>query len=222
MTDERTERRALEELVRSPDVWAKWDAARRLMAAKQMQSAATNEDFRNSFRELGRTAISGRPPTRQSRESADDAQRQSDTARRRFSDNLTAAAKKLAKLQISDNHNSATGRRFKIQIAAAVLIQIVAQHAHTSKGGNVATEVLRRDGEAPGRGALGHDHELAPLWRERRGLPRDRVFRKFVTFEKVPDSTFAYASLTHERASDPGPQFQGGGEDVFPGADHCV
>ena len=26
-----------------------------------------------------------------------------------------------------DNHNSATGRRFKIQIAAAVLIQIVAQ-----------------------------------------------------------------------------------------------
>jgi hypothetical protein len=44
-----------------------------------------------------------------------------------FSDNLTAAAKKLAKLQISDNHTSATGRRFTIQIAAAVLIQIVAQ-----------------------------------------------------------------------------------------------
>ena len=60
MTDERTERRALEEFVRGPDVWAKWDAARRLMAAKQMQSAATNEDFRNSFRDLGRTAISGR------------------------------------------------------------------------------------------------------------------------------------------------------------------
>jgi hypothetical protein len=32
-----------------------------------------------------------------------------------FSDNLTAAAKKLEKLQISDNHNPATGRRFKIR-----------------------------------------------------------------------------------------------------------
>ena len=31
------------------------------------------------------------------------------------------------KLQISNNHNSATGRRFTIRIAAAVLIQIVAQ-----------------------------------------------------------------------------------------------
>ena len=30
-----------------------------------------------------------------------------------LSDIQTAAAKKLAKLQISDNHNSATGRRFK-------------------------------------------------------------------------------------------------------------
>jgi hypothetical protein len=60
MTDERTEARAFEDFVRGADVWAKWDAARRLMAARQMQSAATNEGFHNSFRELGQTAISGR------------------------------------------------------------------------------------------------------------------------------------------------------------------
>jgi hypothetical protein len=60
MTDERTDSRALEDFVRAEDVRAKWDAARRLMAAKQMQSAANNEDFRTSFRELGRTAISSR------------------------------------------------------------------------------------------------------------------------------------------------------------------
>jgi hypothetical protein len=55
----RTEGRALEDFVQGPDVWAKWDAARRLMAARQMQSAATNEGFQNSFRQLGRSAISG-------------------------------------------------------------------------------------------------------------------------------------------------------------------
>lgn len=60
MTAERTEERALEEFIRGPEVWAKWDAARRLMAARQMQSASTNEAFKDSFRELGRTAISGR------------------------------------------------------------------------------------------------------------------------------------------------------------------
>jgi hypothetical protein len=60
MTDEGTEWRALEDFVRGADVWAKWDAARRLMAAKQMQSAATNEEFQSSFRELGQTVISGR------------------------------------------------------------------------------------------------------------------------------------------------------------------
>jgi hypothetical protein len=40
MTDARTERGALEDFVRGTDVWTKWDAARRLMAAKQMQAAA--------------------------------------------------------------------------------------------------------------------------------------------------------------------------------------
>ena len=52
----------------------------------------------------------------------------------RYEVRLTAATKKLAKLQISDNHNSATGRRFKIQIAAAVLIQIVAQQSADNPG----------------------------------------------------------------------------------------
>lgn len=57
MTAERIE--ALEEFVHGPDVWAKWDAARRLMAARQMQSAASDERFQASFRELGRAAIAG-------------------------------------------------------------------------------------------------------------------------------------------------------------------
>jgi hypothetical protein len=59
MTDQSIERRGLEDFVGGSGVWEKWDAARRLMAAKQMQSAATSPAFRQSFQELGKIAITG-------------------------------------------------------------------------------------------------------------------------------------------------------------------
>ena len=71
----------------------------------------------------------------------------------------TAAAKKLAKLQISDNHNSATGRRFKIQIAAAVLIQIVAQQAAPFHGVKQLARHPERAHRRAGRGR--HNHRPA-------------------------------------------------------------
>ena len=71
----------------------------------------------------------------------------------------TAAAKKLAKLQISDNHNSATGRRFKIQIAAAVLIQIVAQQAAPFHGVKQLARYPERAHRRAGRGR--HNHRPA-------------------------------------------------------------
>lgn len=60
MTNERMESGALDDFVRGSDVWSKWDAARRLMAAKQMQSAASSENFKASFHELGDAAITDR------------------------------------------------------------------------------------------------------------------------------------------------------------------
>jgi hypothetical protein len=60
MIDEKFNSRVLEDFVRGPDVWAKWDAARRLMAAKQMQSAASTQSFQASFQELGKAAVTDR------------------------------------------------------------------------------------------------------------------------------------------------------------------
>lgn len=57
MADQRIEWQELDDFVRGPGVWAKWDAARRLMAAKQMQAAANTENFRSSFRDLGEIAL---------------------------------------------------------------------------------------------------------------------------------------------------------------------
>ena len=59
MSIEPTERRDFEDFVHGLDVSSKWDAARRLMAAKQMQSAAGKDEFRTSFRDLGNIAIEG-------------------------------------------------------------------------------------------------------------------------------------------------------------------
>lgn len=57
MTEDTIQYRRLYEFVHANGVWAKWDAARHLMAAKQMQSAAGTEGFRSSFNELGKSAI---------------------------------------------------------------------------------------------------------------------------------------------------------------------
>jgi hypothetical protein len=59
MTAIPNERREFEDFVRAEDVWSKWDAARRLMAARQMQWAANKEGFGESFRDLGKLAING-------------------------------------------------------------------------------------------------------------------------------------------------------------------
>lgn len=60
MIDKKFNSRVLEDFVRGPDVWAGWDAARCLMAAKQMQSAASSQSFQASFQELGKAAVTDR------------------------------------------------------------------------------------------------------------------------------------------------------------------
>lgn len=45
------------DFVSGASVWQKWDAARHLMAPKQMQSAATQPKFREAFRDLGNVSI---------------------------------------------------------------------------------------------------------------------------------------------------------------------
>jgi hypothetical protein len=57
MATERDETRDFDDFVQSHDVRSKWDAARRLMAAKQMQFFASKEGFRGSFQELANIAI---------------------------------------------------------------------------------------------------------------------------------------------------------------------
>ena len=53
------ERGDFQDFVRGGDIWSKWDAARRLMATRQMQSAANKEGFAQSFRDLGKFAVGG-------------------------------------------------------------------------------------------------------------------------------------------------------------------
>jgi hypothetical protein len=60
MADDKMEMPGLEDFVRGSNVWAKWDASRRLMAAKQMQSAASSANFRDSFQQPGQMAIGNR------------------------------------------------------------------------------------------------------------------------------------------------------------------
>ena len=47
----------LVEFIRAEDIRSKWDAARRLMAAKQMQAVSNQPNFYQAFRDLGEASL---------------------------------------------------------------------------------------------------------------------------------------------------------------------
>jgi len=53
------EESAVLDFVQGGTVWLKWDAARRLMAARQMQAAAARPEFQSAFNELGGICAQG-------------------------------------------------------------------------------------------------------------------------------------------------------------------
>jgi hypothetical protein len=59
MAAEPTDSPAFKDFIHASDIWSKWDAARRLMADKQMQSVSANAEFLNSFHSLGNMAVAG-------------------------------------------------------------------------------------------------------------------------------------------------------------------